>query len=158
MLGTEEVGWDPMYEGQLPWFTKVFVIYLALVLLVSAFRAINLLWRIRWLQKTQKGIPNQVAASISSWESRYAKVASIKNLSMLTFLLCVLFLAWSTTQVLLGIAVQKVTGSAFLAGAMVEVLTTFSLGIFVCAVLYAVAMFCEGALARQKARFDRPKE
>ena len=45
------VGWEPMYELRLPWFTKVFVIYLALVLFASAFRAIRLMWHLRGLRK-----------------------------------------------------------------------------------------------------------
>ena len=45
------VAWEPMYEAQLPSSTKVFVLYLALVLLVSAFRAISLVRQLWWLQK-----------------------------------------------------------------------------------------------------------
>jgi uncharacterized membrane protein len=76
---------------------------------------------------------------------------------MLTFLLSVLVLAWGTATILQGAAKEKVTGSAFLAGAMAETLTTFSLGIFVCAVLYAFAIFYEGLLARRKMNFDPVK-
>jgi hypothetical protein len=43
--------WDPMYEGQLPWSTRLFVIYLAVVLLVFCFRAIRVLWHLRSLRK-----------------------------------------------------------------------------------------------------------
>ena len=74
----------------------------------------------------------------------------MKNLSMLTFLMSVLMSALRTTEILKGAAMEKMTGSAFLAGAMAEVLTTFSLGIAVCAVLYALAMFCEGWVVRRK--------
>ena len=51
----------------------------------------------------------------------------------------------------------KVTGSAFLAGAMAEGLTSFSLGIFVCAVIYAFVTFYEGVLARRKMNFDHAR-
>jgi hypothetical protein len=40
---------------------------------------------------------------------------------------------------------------------MAEVLTMFSLGILVCAALYAFAIFYEAALVRRKMRFDRAK-
>jgi hypothetical protein len=53
--------------------------------------------------------------------------------------------------------VQRVTGSAFFAGAMAETLTTFSFGILVCALLYALTMFYEGVLARRKLDFDHAK-
>jgi hypothetical protein len=52
---------------------------------------------------------------------------------------------------------EKVTGVGFLAGAMAEVLTTFSLGILVCAALYAFAIIYEGALVRRKMGLDRAK-
>lgn len=170
----KDVGWQPMYEGHLPWFTKVFVLYLALVLLVSVFRAVSLMrwlrW-LRWLHKAQKEVQTQLGAASprtssrpeaaggsfqALWEFCYAKVALIKNLSMLTFLLSLLVFAWSTTRILQGAAVQKVTGLNFLAGAMAEVLTTFSLGIIVCAVLYTFAIFYEGVLVRRKMGKSRP--
>src|SRR5438132_11181827 len=51
------VGWEPMYEGRLPWFTKVFVVYLALVLFTSVFRAIRLMWHLRGLRKWSRKHP-----------------------------------------------------------------------------------------------------
>ncbi|MGA8152739.1 MAG: hypothetical protein WB952_17440 [Terriglobales bacterium] len=51
---------------------------------------------------------------------------------------------------MLGITREKSTGVAFLAGSMAEVLTVFSLGVLVCTVLYALAMFFETVLARRK--------
>jgi hypothetical protein len=72
-------------------------------------------------------------------------------------LLSLLVLAWSTTKILQGAALQKVTGTALLAGAMAETLTTFSLGILVYAMLYALATFCEGVIARRKMDFDHSK-
>lgn len=160
-----DVGWDPMYEGHLPWFPKVFLVYLAVVFLLSLFRTLSLTWRLHRLQKTQAQVSAQAAAASPktplhpedargsfqfSWEYCYAKVAMMKNLSMLTFLMSVLVSALWTTEILKGAAMEKVTGSAFLAGAMAEVLTTFSVGIAVCAVLYALAMFCEGRVVRRK--------
>jgi hypothetical protein len=39
MQESATIQWDPMYEGQgqLPWFTRLFVIYLAVVLLMFCF-------------------------------------------------------------------------------------------------------------------------
>jgi hypothetical protein len=162
---------EPIYEGHLPWFTKVFVLYLAPVLFMSVLRAISLMRRLRRLPKAQKEAPTHQGSASSRtssrpegagggfqalWEFCYIKLALIKNLSLLTFLLSLLLFAWSTTRILQGAAVQKVTGSAFLADAMAEVLTTFSLGIIVCAVLYAFAIFYEAVLARRKVEIDHP--
>ena len=59
------VGWEPMYELRLPWFTKVFVIYLALVLFASAFRAIRLMWHLRGLRKMGRTPPAQRSLDFS---------------------------------------------------------------------------------------------
>jgi len=152
------VGWDPMYEGHLPWFTKVFVAYLALVLLLSAARAMSLIRRLRALRKLERDTATELTSKFPLfWESLYAKVAAIKNLSVLTLLLSVLVFAWSTTQILLGVTMEKSTGVGFLAGAMAEGLTVFSLGILVCAVLYTIAIFFEAALARRRMRLNFTK-
>lgn len=166
------VAWEPMYEAQLPSSTKVFVLYLALVLLVSAFRAISLVRQLWWLQKAhvegstqlttadQRASPTSEEAEIRFHlvlEFCHAKIASMKRLSVLTFLLTLLVLAWGTANILHGVAMGKVTGSAFLAGAMAEGLTSFSLGIFVCAVIYAFVTFYEGVLARRKMNFDHAR-
>jgi hypothetical protein len=145
-----------MYESRLPWFTKVFVVYLAVVLFASVFRAIRLMWHLRALRKMEQDTPSPATSTFQFlWETCHAKAASIKNLSGLTFLLALLVFAWSTTRILLGVTMEKVTGVGFLAGAMAEVLTTFSLGILVCAALYAFAIFYEAAMMRRKMRFDR---
>jgi hypothetical protein len=152
------VGWEPMYEGRLPWFTKVFVVYLALVLLVSVFRAASLMWRFRALRKMEREAGTPLTSSFPLFlESCCATVASIKNLSVLTFLLSLLVFAWSTTRLLLGVTMEKVTAVGFLAGAMAEVLTVFSLGILVCAALFTFAIFYEAVLARRKMRHNFAK-
>jgi F0F1-type ATP synthase membrane subunit a len=148
------VGWDPAYEGHLSWFTKMFALYLALALLVSAFRAISLMRQLWLPEKTQREPSERFRLT---HELCQAKTASIKKLSTLTLLLSLLVLAWSITNILQGAALQKVTGTAFLAGALAETLTTFSLGLLVCTMLYALAIFYEGVLARRKMDFGDSK-
>jgi glucan phosphoethanolaminetransferase (alkaline phosphatase superfamily) len=152
------VGWEPMYEGHLPWFTKVFVVYLALVMLLLAARAIGLIRRLRALRKLEQETATELTSKFPLfWESLYAKTAAIKSLSMLTLLLSLLVFAWSTTQLMLGITMEKSTGVAFLAGTMAEVLTVFSLGILVCTVLYTFAILFEAVLVRRKMRANFTK-
>jgi hypothetical protein len=149
------IGWEPMYEGHLPWFTKVFVVYLALVLLLSVARATGLIRRLRALRKLEQEAATELTSKLPLfWESLWAKTASIKSLSMLTLLLSLLVSAWSSTQIMLGITREKSTGVAFLAGSMAEVLTVFSLGVLVCTVLYAFAILFEAVLARRKMRHN----
>jgi hypothetical protein len=117
------IGWEPMYEGRLPWFTKVFVVYLALVLFASVFRAIRLMRHLRGLRKVEQETPSPPTSRFQLlWEICYAKAASIKNLSVLTFLLTLLVFAWSTTRILLGVTMEKVTAAGFLAGAIAVLL------------------------------------
>jgi hypothetical protein len=152
------VGWEPMYEGHLPWFTKVFVACLALVFLISAVRAISLIRRLRALRKLEQEAATELTSKFPLfWESLYAKLAAIKNLSVLTLLLSLLVFGWSTTQILLGVTMEKSTGVGFLAGAMAEALTVFSLGVLVLVVLYIFAIFFEAMLVRRKMRLNFTK-
>jgi hypothetical protein len=147
-----------MYEGHLPWFAKVFVLYLAFVLALSAARAIGLIQRLRALRKLEQEIAIELTSKFPlSWELLYAKTAAIKGLSMLTLLLSLLVFAWRTAQIILGITMEKSTGVAFLAGSMAEVLTVFSLGILVCTVLYTFAIVFDAVLVRRKMRFNFTK-
>jgi hypothetical protein len=152
------VPFEPMYEGQLAWFVKLFVIYLAAALLTSVLRAIRLMWSLHSLRKMERESADRVNAGFQFlWDSCHAKTASVKNLSAMTFLLSFLVSAWRMTEILRGVSMEKVTGTAFLAGAAAEVFTVFSLGILVCAILYAIAFFYETALVRCKLRAARPK-
>jgi hypothetical protein len=148
MQESTTIQWNPMYEGQLPWSSRLFVIYLAVVLLAFCFRAMHMLLHLRSLRKAGQ----EANALWLAWDSCHAKAVSIKNWSALTFLLSFLMSAWSMTETLRGIAVQKVTGTAFLAGVTAEVLMTFCFGMFVCAVLYAFGFLYEALLVRYKLR------
>ena len=49
MQESTTIQWDPMFEVHLPWSTRLFVIYLAVVLLLFCFRATRMLWYLRSL-------------------------------------------------------------------------------------------------------------
>lgn len=151
MQESTSMEFDPIYEGQLPWSTRLFIIYLAVVLLVCFSRAVRMVWDLRTLRKAAQETSAQVDSRFwLAWESCHARTVLIKNWSALTFLLSFLVSAWSMTGILRGISVQKVTGTAFLAGATAEVLMTFCFGMLVCAALYAFAFFYETLLVRYK--------
>ena len=152
------LGWDPMYDRQLPWFTKAFVIYLVVVLLLAAARVIRLMWRMREFRTIEQGNANELISRFQFlWESCQAKVASLKSLSVLTILFSLLIFSWNTTTLLQGITMEKVTGAALLAGAMAQAFSNFSLGILVCAVLYIFAIVCDVILVRRKMLFLHSK-
>ena len=148
MQESTTIQWDPMYEGQHSWPPRLFIIYLAVVLLVFCFQAIRMLWYLRGLRKAAK----ESTVFSLAWDSCQARTVSIKNWLALTFLLSFLVSAWSMTGTLRGISMQKVTGTAFLAGATAEVLMTFCLGMLVCALPYSFAFFYETLLVRYKSR------
>ena len=148
MQESTAIQWDPMYEGHLDWSTRLFVIYLAVVLLLFCFRAVRILWHLRSLRRAAQ----KANAFWLAWDASQARSASIKNWAALTFLLSFLVAAWNMTGILRGISVQKVTGTAFLAGATAGVLTAFCCGMLICIVLYAFAFFCEALLLRYKLR------
>ena len=152
MQESTTVQWDPMYEVRLPWFARLFILYLAVVLLMFCFRAIRMLWLLRGLRNTAK----ESKEFSQTLYSCHAKTSSTKNWSALTFLVSFLESAWSMTGTLRGISVQKVTGTAFLAGAAAEVLMMFSCGMLVCTILYSFAFFYETLLVRFKSRQISP--
>jgi hypothetical protein len=68
MQETTTIQCDPMYEGQLPWFIRLFVIYLAVVLLMFCFRVIRMLWHPRSLRKAAQ----EANAFWLAWDSCHA--------------------------------------------------------------------------------------
>jgi len=146
MQETTTVQWDPIYEGHLPWYTRLFIIYLAVMLLVACFRGVRMVWHLRSLRK---GAP-AANGSWLAWDSCHARTLSIKNWSAMTFLFSFVVSSWNLADTLHVISMEKITTTAYLAGATAEVLTTFCFGMLVCASLYAVAFFCETLLMRYK--------
>jgi len=141
------VQWDPIiYEGHLPWYTRLFVIYLVVMLLVACFRGIGMIWHLRSLRK---GAP-EANGSWLAWDLCHARTLSMKNWSAMTFLFSFFVSSWTLADTLHGISMEKVTATTFLAGATGEALTTFCFGMLVCAILYAVAFFYENLLMRYK--------
>jgi len=152
------IPFEPIYEGHSPWFVKLFLVYLAAVLLTSAFRAVRLVWSLRGLQEMKREGADKLDTRFQFlWNSCSVKTASMKNLSALTLLLAFLVCVWRMGEILRGVSMEKATGTTFLAGAAAEALTTFCLGIVVCVILYAFAFFYEAALERCKARATRPE-
>ena len=67
-----------------------------------------------------------------------------------TLFVTILLAAVCLRDGLMELAVQKAFGIAFVSGGIVEVLTMFVLGIFVCTVIYAACALCEGALSHRR--------
>src|SRR5450432_9538 len=72
------------------------------------------------------------------WEMCSAKVASLNRLVFLTLLLSIFVFVSLTIRFLTDMCTSKYVAVAVVTGSIAESLTPFSLGILVCAVLYAV--------------------
>lgn len=88
------------------------------------------------------------------WKMCSVKVASLKRLVILTLLLSVFVFVSLTIRFLTYMCSSKTAGIALITGSIAELLTPFSLGILVCAVLYAVYGFYEGVLMRRMASWN----
>ncbi|HTR26785.1 MAG TPA: hypothetical protein VMI10_22630 [Terriglobales bacterium] len=149
-------GWDPMYEGHLPWFVKVFVLYLLLAAAVLVFRCLKLTWDLLALRRVERRSESGDHSSFQPLSgSCQARITSTKNLALLTFILSLLVAACDTSGILRGISTERVTATAFLAGALAEVFTMFAIGLTVCAALYACAFFFESMLHKLSRQFNR---
>ncbi len=88
------------------------------------------------------------------WEMCSVKVVSLKRLVILTLLLSIFVFVSLTIQFLTDLTISKATGISVITGSIAESLTPFSLGIFVCAMLYTVYGFYQGLLMRRVASWN----
>ncbi len=83
-----------------------------------------------------------------------AEIGSLERLALLTLLLSTFALVTLAIELLSRISLSKSYGIAAFLGGMAQALTPLALGVFVCAVLYAVASWHEGMLARRRASWN----
>ncbi len=88
------------------------------------------------------------------WEMCAIRVASLKRLALLTFLLTAFVFVTLMANLLAEVGTEKIVGTGFLAGSIAESLVPLALGILVCAVLYATHDFFEGVLQRRRASWN----
>jgi hypothetical protein len=82
------------------------------------------------------------------------RVASLKRLALLTFLLTAFVFVTLMANLLAQVGTERIVGTGFLAGRIAESLAPLALGILVCAVLYATCGFFEGVLQRRRASWN----
>jgi hypothetical protein len=88
------------------------------------------------------------------WEMCAARVASLKRLALLTFLLTAFVFVTLMANLLAQVGTEKIVGTGFLAWRIAESLAPLALGILVFAVLYATCGFFEGVLQRRRASWN----
>jgi len=152
MLQEEQtVTFQPMYDVYVPWYVRLFHLYLAIIVLLALIRSARVIWSLR----TQKMALRQFASflplhSQDFWDDSYLKARSLKTMSHLTFLISMIALLWSLADNLTQVATQKTAGIGAIAGGLADTLRTFSSGIVVSVALLCTAVLCERLIGRRK--------
>lgn len=151
MLQEEQtVSFQPIgFEGRVPWYVNLFLVYLLYVLLSTVADAIRITWTVRKYRKSQEHDLTREWSS-HTWECCHSRVRSIRNLSHLTFLLATLVLSWNVTDILAGAATEKAQNLSYLAGRLSQALVPFVIGIIFCSGQFCCAMFLESFLRRRR--------
>ena len=114
---------------------------------MTIYRAARVAGGIRRLRKLKaESSPNEDATLLAYRDLYLRESASFSRFSHLTLLLWLLVLAMGITDALLGVATIKVPSTSATAARMAEAITSFSVGIFVCILLYCCAMFFDALL------------
>lgn len=151
MLQEEQtVSFQPIgYEGRVPWYVNLFLVYLLYVLLSTVADAIRITWTLRKHRRSQEREAIREWSS-HTWECCHSRVRSIRNFSHLTFLLATLVLSWNVTDILAGAATEKTQSLSYLAGRLAQALVPFGIGIIFCSGQFCCAMFLESFLRRRR--------
>ena len=147
---------DPLsVDYQMPWESRLLVLYLLVVVTVSLVKSASVL-RTLWLSK--HGSLHQSSTEdefVVAWERCSNKVQSIKRWVFVTLFWIFLVAATLLRNEFIFFTEQKMFWTGAIFAPTVEVLTIFVLGILICAVLYTVCAFYEGALLRRRKSWNR---
>ena len=154
MQEEQTVSFDPMYaDGPVPWFERLFMLYLLLVSLTTIIRFLRLAWALKRHRKEQKSASIPGLESQDFWDGCRTRCQSLRNSSILTFLVTTLVTAWSASNIFTQVLNQKTSQfSGAFAGDMAETLATFSIGIIVCTIIFCCAIFLERLILRERSR------
>jgi hypothetical protein len=142
----QTVTFQPMYEGYQPWFAKLFVFYLLVVLVILLFRAVRFIWI---LLKLRKGGEQSEAVSNELSD----RIASTKQLAGLTVLVSILNLSWWTADIFFGVRTAKAPHLAYILPEIGDALNAFTLGIIISVAAFGGSMWARFALNRRRAAF-----
>jgi hypothetical protein len=138
-----------MYDGYpQPWFTKLLVLYLLIILVVFVTRVVRLTWSLRTLRRQQmQGGPASLSLE-ALWADCFNRARSFKTVATLTFLLSLLNFTLCMSDILFGVRTAKTVNVAFLLPRIGEALVPLSLGLIFCTGLYVGGVLAESALRR----------
>ena len=152
----QQISWDPVFvDYQLPWESKLLVVYLFVVLIISLLQSIGLLRQLWSFRVDSAEIPRHSASKLLfGWRRCVAKTEGMKRLSLATFLLSVLATSRLAERAFIVFAGQTFVGSAVLYATFAEILKPFTLGVLVCVILYGVSGVFHCTLMRRRASWD----
>jgi hypothetical protein len=146
----QTVPFQPEYIWvQQPLYIGLFRLYLLLVALWAVLRFTRFLWSFRrsWIAQLQ----NKSATEYFQFlEYSSVKANSFKTVSQLTFLISAAVLAWTSSDGLAQVAMQKTSGFRAVAGWFADALQAFSVGVTVSAALFCFATICNSVVRRQR--------
>lgn len=154
MQEDQTVSFQPIYEGYQPWFAKLFVFYLFIVLIVLLFRSVRFIWILLKLRKRNE---QSEAVFNAVWAHCDRRLASSKRLAGLTVLLSILTLSWWTADVLLVVRTAKAPNLAYILPAIGDALTTFTFGIIISVAVLGGSMWAQFILNRRMAALQGQK-
>jgi hypothetical protein len=147
MQDAPQVGWD--IDVQLPWPHRLFVLYVFVVVAISAVKSASVLRQLLPFTGSSLRAPKSDNDFLRAWEKCSNRIQSMKRIVVITLLLSLLTPAYLLRNDLAIFAKEKVFGPGAFLSTMSEVLTVFALGILACTVIYAACAFLEGALVRR---------
>ena len=148
MQEDQTVSFSPMYvDGPEPWFTRLFALYIFVVLVIFSVRVIKLLVGLRKLRMARRGlVPATVADSL--WAGCYATAHSFKEISALTFFASLLNVTWLAADVFLSVRAEKQPSFSYVLARVGDGLSYLGLGLIICIALYSAAMLFQTSLRR----------
>lgn len=143
----QTLAFKPVYEGYVPWFADLFFIYLLVVLVGSAVRAVNFGWSLRKLKRLKRAEGADSSNLHVLWAKCYYKAHSLRGVAIFAFLLSVLEFSWWTADIFKSVRTDESPGLAYILQAVADGLGTFSIGILFCIALYLCAVLGEHLLS-----------
>jgi hypothetical protein len=151
MQEDQTVTFQPMYvDSAQPWFTNLFILYLLIVFVVLIARAVQIAITMRKLRKVRASGSTSPSNTDELFFYIAQKAQSLRRFATLTFLLALLDLTWSTSDILLGLRTMKSTNYSFVAARMGAALVPFAMGLIACIALNVTAMVSDSAVRRRQ--------
>jgi hypothetical protein len=115
----QTIAFQPMHDTFVPWHVRLFVLYLALIVLLAVLRSGRLVWILR-TQRIAAKQSESFSRSQDFYRYLYVRTRSLKSLSHLTVLVSLISLLWSLADDLTQVVTQKTAGIGAVASALAE--------------------------------------